>query len=202
LGKIPQPRLPNSWTLVELALVLPVLFATAAVLFQFGILFIAYLSLVHEMRDIGRYAAVHPNTIDTCVTPTSSATCTNAVSGSLFRRACDDLPSPTPTQANPNPTYTPTVYTVGRMTMPFTPCAAASAPCTHYARDKGESVYVEMSYDASSEDAPRSGPRSVPPEERVATKSASRSEKKSLDPSRVTADNLNASQLRKAFSPQ
>jgi TadE-like protein len=101
LGKIPQPRLPNSWTLVELALVLPVLFATAAVLFQLGILFIAYLSLVHEMRDIGRYAAVHPNTVDTGVTPASSATCANAVSGSLFRRACDDLPKANPDASEP-----------------------------------------------------------------------------------------------------
>lgn len=74
-------------------MVVPVLFGTAVVLFQFGILFIAYLSLVQEMRDIGRYAAVHPNTVDTGVASPTVATCTNAASGSLFRRACDDLPS-------------------------------------------------------------------------------------------------------------
>jgi hypothetical protein len=50
------------------------------VLFQFGILFIAYLSLVHETRDIGRFVAVHPDTID--------GTCANT--NSLWGKVCDD----------------------------------------------------------------------------------------------------------------
>jgi len=53
------------------------------VLFQFGILFVAYLSLVHETRDIGRNVAVHPDTLD--------GTCTTAVS--LWKQVCDDAPA-------------------------------------------------------------------------------------------------------------
>jgi hypothetical protein len=49
---------------VELALVMPVLVGLAAVLFQLGILFLIYLSLVHAGRDVGRWISVHPDTTD------------------------------------------------------------------------------------------------------------------------------------------
>jgi hypothetical protein len=47
---------------------MPVLVGVIAVLFQFGILFISFLSIVHSTRDIGRWLAVHPDTIDSAVT--------------------------------------------------------------------------------------------------------------------------------------
>jgi len=47
--------------LVELALVLPILLGIVAVLFQFGIIFVSYLSIVHETRDVGRWIAVNPD---------------------------------------------------------------------------------------------------------------------------------------------
>src|SRR3954454_6518893 len=47
--------------LVELALTLPILLGIVAVLFQFGIIFVSYLSIVHETRDVGRWIAVHPD---------------------------------------------------------------------------------------------------------------------------------------------
>ncbi|MDQ6670108.1 MAG: pilus assembly protein [Chloroflexota bacterium] len=83
--RLPEPAVRRrGQALVELALVMPVLVGIVAALFQFGILFIAYLSMVHEMRDIGRWAAVHPDTIDgtSCSTPSS-----------LWAQACADLPS-------------------------------------------------------------------------------------------------------------
>src|SRR3954468_1891134 len=92
-------RRRDGQALVELAMVMPILVGIVAVLFQFGILFVAYLSLVHEMRDVGRWAAVHPNTLDVVYRPTPPAianppTCADVAAGaSLFRRACDDLPS-------------------------------------------------------------------------------------------------------------
>src|SRR3979490_2748718 len=70
-------------SLVEFAIVLPLMVGLVAVLFQLGILFIAYLSLVHETRDIGRFVAVHPDTIDgSCITASS-----------LWKQVCDDAPS-------------------------------------------------------------------------------------------------------------
>jgi Flp pilus assembly protein TadG len=51
-------------SLVELAIITPIMVGIIAVLFQFGILFVAYLSVVHSTRDIGRWLAVHPDTTD------------------------------------------------------------------------------------------------------------------------------------------
>jgi Flp pilus assembly protein TadG len=44
--------------LVELALIMPLLVGVVAVLFQTGVLFLSYLSLVHASRDVGRWLAV------------------------------------------------------------------------------------------------------------------------------------------------
>jgi hypothetical protein len=69
--------------LVELALVMPILVGLITVLFQLGILFQAYLTLAHEMRDIGRWIAVHPDTRD-------GSSCSDA--GSLWQQVCSDVP--------------------------------------------------------------------------------------------------------------
>src|SRR5438105_2364990 len=70
-------------SLVEFATIVPLMVGIVAVLFQLGILFIAYLSLVHETRDIGRFVSVHPDMID--------GTCT--MNNSLWKQVCDDAPS-------------------------------------------------------------------------------------------------------------
>jgi hypothetical protein len=54
----------RSQALVEFALVMPVLVGIVAVLFQMGFLFVAYVSLLHATRDVGRWLAVHPDTTD------------------------------------------------------------------------------------------------------------------------------------------
>ena len=74
-------------SLVEFAIILPLMVGMVAVLFQLGILFIAYLSLVHETRDIGRFVAVHPDTIDGVAGTACTAT------GTLWRQVCDDAPT-------------------------------------------------------------------------------------------------------------
>jgi hypothetical protein len=111
--------------LVELALVMPVLVGLIAVLFQFGILFVAYLSLVHETRDIGRFVSVHPDTID--------GTCTTTAS--LWKQVCDDAPS---------------VIDPTRVTPTFTPACATltSGKCT--SRTSGTQMKISLAYNASS----------------------------------------------------
>src|SRR5712691_3227127 len=89
-------------SLVELALIMPLLVGIVAVLFQFGILFVAYLSIVNETRDIGRYVAVHPDTVD-------GTLCTSA--NSLWKQVCDDAPSVI-SAANVTPTFTPSCTTL------------------------------------------------------------------------------------------
>lgn len=51
-------------SLVELALVMPMFFGMVVVLFQWGVLFMTYQSLVHATRDVGRWLAVHPDSTD------------------------------------------------------------------------------------------------------------------------------------------
>jgi Flp pilus assembly protein TadG len=53
--------------LVELALVMPLMVGIVAVLFQYGILFMSYESVIHMTRDAGRWLSVHPDTQDSDV---------------------------------------------------------------------------------------------------------------------------------------
>jgi Flp pilus assembly protein TadG len=59
-----RPRSENAQALVELALVTPLLVGVVALLFQLGVLLVAYLSVLHAGRDVGRWLAVHPDTTD------------------------------------------------------------------------------------------------------------------------------------------
>jgi hypothetical protein len=67
--------------LVELALTLPALVALAAALFQLGLLFVVYLSMVHASRDVARWLAVHPDTTDTQFQAYVSADMPSTISG-------------------------------------------------------------------------------------------------------------------------
>ena len=96
-------------SLVELALVMPLLVGIVAVLFQFGILFVAYLSIVNETRDIGRYVSVHPDTLD----GVSATACTTA--GTLWKQVCDNAPGVLD-KTRVTPTFSPacTSFTAGK----------------------------------------------------------------------------------------
>src|SRR5713226_8073823 len=112
-------------SLVEFAIILPLLVGIISVLFQFGILFVAYLSLVHETRDIGRYVAVHPDTVDgDCVT-----------TGTLWKQVCDDAPA---------------VIDPTRVTAAFSPACSvlSSNKCT--LRTSGTQMQITLTYNASS----------------------------------------------------
>jgi hypothetical protein len=129
----PRPAHPlkkqKAQSLVELAIVLPLMVGIVAVLFQLGILFIAYLSLVHETRDIGRFASVHPDTIDGSLATACTAT------GTLWRQVCDDAPSVID-KTQVKPTFTPA-------------CASLTAgKCT--GRDALTQMHIKLHYDALS----------------------------------------------------
>src|SRR5712691_1217272 len=115
-------------SLVELALIMPLLVGIIAVLFQFGILFVAYLSIVNETRDIGRFVSVHPDTID----GVAGTACTAA--GTLWKQVCDDAPS---------------VIDKTRITPTFSPaCASLTAgKCT--GRVAGTQMQITLQYAAA-----------------------------------------------------
>jgi len=112
-------------SLVEFAIIVPLMVGIVAVLFQLGILFISYLSLVHETRDIGRFVAVHPDMIDgTCIT-----------NNSLWKQVCDDAPSVVD-KTLVTPTFAPA-------------CATLTAgKCT--GRTAFSQMHITLQYNASS----------------------------------------------------
>lgn len=120
-------------SLVELAIILPIMVGIIAVLFQFGILFIAYLSLVHEMRDVGRWVSVHPDIID-------GSNC--ATANSLWAQLCTDAPS---------------VVDPARITMSIQPSAdTITHDCVSLTlnrcakRQAGNELKIRLVYDAST----------------------------------------------------
>jgi hypothetical protein len=120
--------------LVELALVMPILLGIVAVLFQFGILFVAYLSIVHETRDIGRFVAVHPDTVDGL----GAATCATAMAASpttLMGQVCADTPSVVDPDSV-TPLFNPACVTL-----------SGAGHCT--SRPSAQRMQVTLSYDAS-----------------------------------------------------
>ncbi|HEY0580825.1 MAG TPA: TadE/TadG family type IV pilus assembly protein, partial [Chloroflexota bacterium] len=127
------PRREKAQALVELAIVMPVLVGMIAVLFQLGVLFVAYLSLTHEMRDIGRWVAVHPDTID-------GTSCASA--NSLWAQLCTDAPSVI------DPARLSLAIVQGTDGQTRSCAALVGGKCT--TRPAGVELRLRVSYDASS----------------------------------------------------
>jgi len=123
---------------------MPVLVGIVAVLFQFGILFVAYLSLVHQTRDIGRYVAVHPDTLDGAPTTVSPPCASTRPVGSLWEHVCADVPSVIDsTKIRDIPLVSPACTTISATTGH---CVSGSTQV----RPTGSQIHIQMSYDASS----------------------------------------------------
>jgi len=56
--------------LVEMALYLPLTLGFGLVCLQLALVFFAYLSVLNASRDVGRWVAVHPHTLDATTTAT------------------------------------------------------------------------------------------------------------------------------------
>jgi hypothetical protein len=121
-------------SLVELAIILPLMVGIIAVLFQFGILFIAYLSLVHEMRDVGRWVSVHPDIID-------GTSC--ASTNSLWALLCADAPS----VVDPSRITLQVMPSADSVTRDCTP-ALTNNRCPK--RTAGSELKLRLVYDAST----------------------------------------------------
>jgi hypothetical protein len=121
-------RRSRAQALVELAMIMPLFLGIVTILFQFGILFIAYLSIVHETRDIGRFVAVHPDTIDgTCATT------------GLWKQVCDDAPSVIDKNL-----ITPVSFTPACVTLTAAPALACPT------RTSGSQMKISLKYNAAS----------------------------------------------------
>lgn len=133
--------------LVELALVMPVLVGIIVILFQVGILFISYLSVVHMTRDVARWLTVHPDTLDgakgDCLAPNVAPFYT-AANRTLYRRMCDDAPGVIDYKnvtITILPGYVQTPAQAARTCTSTLPCAS---------RPAGAELRIQLKYDASS----------------------------------------------------
>jgi hypothetical protein len=120
-----------------MALVMPLLLGIVAVLLQIGVLFIAYLSLVHATRDIGRFVAVHPDTFDGLSAGTG-APCTRATANGLWEHVCNNMPS----VIDKNHIQDLPLIT------PACPSVDANGHCP---RPTASAVTINMSFDSSSQ---------------------------------------------------
>ena len=101
--------------LVELALVLPILLGIVAVLFQFGVIFVSYLAIVHETRDVGRWIAVHPDDkSDLQLQDMAKANAPQVINTSNLSLTV------TPTCGTPKPTHCPNRATAATVTLHMT----------------------------------------------------------------------------------
>jgi len=132
-----KERKDRAQALVELALVMPLLLGLVAILLQFGVLFISYLSLVHATRDIARWVAVHPDTIDGRPTA-GNPPCAAPPNNSMWDHICDnDVPS--------------VINRNNIQDLPLASPACASLDANgHCPRPTGSAITINMSYDASS----------------------------------------------------
>lgn len=125
--------------IVEFAFTMPIFVMFVFVAIQFGLIFIWYYSETRMARETARWTAVRPNSLDADVALHAQQTMLPGLIGG------------TPSLVTAGTTSTPTVYTVGEMTMRFTPCIPVGSPaiCTHPDRAPGATLFVEMAYDAS-----------------------------------------------------
>jgi Flp pilus assembly protein TadG len=110
-------------SLVELAIITPIMVGIIAVLFQFGILFVAYLSVVHSTRDIGRWLAVHPDTTDSAALTYARADMPPVVDSTLANFAFSPPCTSTPCTAR-------TAYSPLRLTVTYNASSIIFLPST------------------------------------------------------------------------
>lgn len=130
------------------------------ILFQYGILFMSYLTLVHMTRDVGRWLAVHPNTTDSKVAeyvgkdlPTSVMVPTSIDGPALH---CTAGGTPTVWTCNSGPTLATPAN--GGLLLDFSPTCvnynSTTKRCmknaTDLSRGSGEKQRLTITYDAAS----------------------------------------------------
>jgi Flp pilus assembly protein TadG len=150
-------RRESGQALTEFAFVLPLFMLFVFSVIQLSLLFVAYYSETRMARETSRWLAVSSRSVDTDVAqhvsdtmlpglvkssaspPYGKCTASGLVIGNTTCTAVSD---------NVN-----AYYVVGNMTLKFTACnpsATPAAPCLNTNRASGQTLYVEMTYNASN----------------------------------------------------
>ena len=133
-----RPARHRGQALVEFSLTLPIfaLFVFATV--QLSLLFIWFYSETRMARETARWLAVYGSSSDVAFA--------NHVQASML----PGLVGGTPTLVTAGSLTQDAAYSVGRMTVTFSPCVPSGGVCTHPNRAPGSTLHVQMSYDATN----------------------------------------------------
>jgi Flp pilus assembly protein TadG len=130
--------------LVEFAMTLPLFMVFVFVTIELALVFVSYYSETRMTRETTRWLAVHSNnTNDSELALHVQTTMLPGLVGAI------------PVRTVIGDATTPTTYTVGNMTVQFTPClpyldttnAAGTGVCTDLNRVAGSTLFVQMTYD-------------------------------------------------------
>jgi Flp pilus assembly protein TadG len=135
-------------SIVEFAFALPVFMMIVFVTIELSLVLITYYSETRVARETSRWLAVH-----------SAATNDDELADHVYDTMLPGMVKgawSANTHVN-GTASTPSTYTVGNLSLEFTPCMPNGAPtagngtgvCTHASRVAGSTLYVQMSYDAA-----------------------------------------------------
>jgi Flp pilus assembly protein TadG len=133
----PGKRAQRGQALTEFALVLPMFALFVFGVIQLSLIFVAYYSETTMTRLTARWLAVNKDATDLQVA--------QYVQGAML----PGLVTGTPTLVTAGSSTTDTTYTVGDMTVQFSPCYNAtgtSGACDHNQRVSGATAHVQMNY--------------------------------------------------------
>ncbi|HEV7666412.1 MAG TPA: TadE/TadG family type IV pilus assembly protein [Chloroflexota bacterium] len=120
--------------LVEFALVLPIFALFVFTVIELGLVFVTYYSETRMARETARWLAINRDATDLQVA--------QHVQNTMLPGLSNGAPG------TASGTSTDVIYPVGaRMTVTFTGCGSASAPCSNANRVSGQELYVQMAYD-------------------------------------------------------
>ncbi len=131
-------RRRSGQSLVEFALVMPIFTLFILTIIQLGFVAISYFSEAYMTLITARWLAINPDATDAELTARINATLVPGTIGG------------TPAQTQAGSSSLPSIWTVGRFTVTYTPCTPVSGVCTHVDRAPGEILFVEMTYNMSN----------------------------------------------------
>jgi Flp pilus assembly protein TadG len=137
----PGHRRERGQALVEFAFTLPVFALFVFVVFQLGLVFVAYYSQTRMARETARWLAVNRLATDLQVAQHVQNTMLPGLVGN------------TPSLVTAGNSTTDTVYNVGQMKLTFSPCyktGSSSGGCDHNQRAPAGTLHVQMQYDVSN----------------------------------------------------
>jgi hypothetical protein len=136
-ARIRQKR-ERGQSIVEFAIALPLLMLFIFSVIQISLVLVTYYSETRMARETARWLAIRAGTMTDL-----------QVAQHVQDTMLPGLVGGSPTLVTTGTSSVDTVYTVGNMTVQFTPCLPSSGVCQHTKRAPGATLSVQLTYNAS-----------------------------------------------------